>query len=121
MANREQWKQDERDLAEWAGGVRHPSNGQVQQDLSGPWWTAEHKTFAALPARLTKAFEQAKENLRLEPLKVPFVFFTLHFGRGKRTRRFVAIEVDIKTDDFEIVGRDIENVREYDHVRTVEA
>ena len=101
------WKQDERDFAKWAGGQRHPSSGAANHDLSGPWWTAEHKTFTGLPARIVKAFDQAALNLIKDPLKVPFVMFTLHYGRGRKKRRFVALEVDVEQDDFEQAGRDL--------------
>ncbi len=115
------WKQDERDFAKWAGGQRHPSNGQVNQDLSGPWWTAEHKTFTALPARVIKAFDQAHLNFIKEPLKTPFVFFTLHFKRGIKKRRFIALEVDVTKDDFEQVARELEAASEDDNVRHIKA
>lgn len=104
----EAWKDDERDFAAWAGGQRHASNGKAQQDLSGEWWTAEHKTFTALPARVIKAFDQAALNFVANPMKEAFVFFTLHFGRGRKNRRFIALEVDIQQDDFETKSRDLQ-------------
>jgi hypothetical protein len=112
------WKQDERDIARWAGGQRHPSAGVEQQDLSGPWWTAEHKSFTALPARIVKAFDQAAGNRAAHPDKEAYVVITLHPGRGKgRIRRFLAVEVDLAADDFDTVAHHLRDAAASDTLR----
>ena len=102
-----QWKEDERKFAKWVAGAdsmeaavaegvnRHPSSGKSAEDLSGPWWTAEHKSTQGWPEYLRKAIYQARLNAQRFPEKVAFIFLTLHDGRGKPVIRLICREVDV--------------------------
>ena len=96
------WKDDERDVAKWIGGWRNPLNGFSQADSESDTVTVEHKArrVANFPLWLLKAFDQRKLNLRLYPEKKSFVVLSVHFGKGNKTRHFVATEVDYATDAF---------------------
>lgn len=97
------WKQDERDVAKWAGGERLPSAGVAQADVLIPGYSVEHKSRKQVnfPAWLLQAFDQSALNKRLYPKLKPLVVLSVHFGRGVPTRRFLCTEVDIKQDAFE--------------------
>lgn len=125
VARRNQWKEDERDFAKWAAGAdsmeaaeaegvqRHASSGKSAQDLSGPWWTAEHKSTAGWPDYIRKAVDQANANRLRSPNKVPFIFLTIHDGRGRPVRRLICREVDISINNIEEISDEMDAAEDW--------
>lgn len=100
----EQAKANERWWGRYFGGIRHPSLGVEHPDVSGLWFTLEHKyrTFGDYSAEFRKAIRQMDINASLFPKKIPFIGLSLHQGRGKKTRRFLVYEVTEETFEKEL-------------------
>lgn len=88
-------KVNERWWARFLGGVRHPSQGTAHPDVSGSWFTVEHKyrKLEQYSAEFRKAIQQADLNKKYFPQKIPFICLTFHGSRGENARRFLIIEV----------------------------
>lgn len=101
----EQAKSNERWWARYFKGNRHPSQGVEHPDLSGLWFTGEHKyrLWEQYSAEFRKAIEQHDRNRELYPGKLPFVCLTFHYGKGKKNRRFLVYEVKEPTFEQELV------------------
>lgn len=74
---------------------RHPSQGIAHEDLSGDWYVAEHKfrKLEQYSAEFRKAVAQHDINKAKYPDKQSLICFTFHFGRGKKNRRFIMLEI----------------------------
>lgn len=100
----EQAKANERWWARYFNGQRHPSQGVVYPDVSGLWFTLEHKyrKFEDYPSEIRKAILQKDSNASMFPNKIPFIALSLHQGRGRKTRRFIVYEVTQDTFEKEL-------------------
>lgn len=92
-------KAAERWWGAFLGGHRHPSQGVSHEDVSGPWFLAEHKyrLLERYSAEFKKAIKQYDENKAREVAakgdRTPLVLFTFHGSRGQNARRFMMVEV----------------------------
>lgn len=104
-------KSHERWWARYFGGLRHPSQGFSHPDVSGLWFTLEHKyrQFRQYSAEFRKAIAQHDENLVSNPSKIPFIGLSLSEGRGKPIRRFLIYEV--KENSFEETWRKLDDAK----------
>lgn len=97
-------KANERWWAKFLGGERRPSQGVSYEDLSGHWFTGEHKyrNLLQYSAEFRKAISQHDANRSREPKeggRQPLICFTFHGSRGQNARRFLMIEVFPKDKD----------------------
>lgn len=88
----------ERWWAKFLFGVRVPSQGVSNEDLSGKWFTGEHKyrKLEQYSAEFRKAIQQYDANREREKVgkkRFPLIAFTFHGSRGQNARRFLMIEV----------------------------
>jgi len=98
-------KAAERWWARFLGGHRHPSQGVAHPDISGEWFTAEHKyrDWEKYNAEFKKAVAQHDINRQMDKEfnrpRIPLLCLTLHGGVGQNARRFLVIEVFPKDRD----------------------
>ena len=100
----EQAKANERWWARYFGGTRHASQGVEHPDVSGLWFTLEHKyrDWSSYSAEFRKAISQMDANSKMFPHKIAMVGLSLHQGRGKKTRRLLVYEVTEETFEEEL-------------------
>lgn len=107
-------KANERWWANFLGGLRHASQGKAHPDVSGKWFTLEHKyrKLEQYSAEFRKAITQHDINRNLEPALQPLIGFTFHGSRGHNARRFLMIEIFPKDKDIvTLLNRLLEDIK----------
>jgi hypothetical protein len=100
-------KAAERWWGNFLGGKRVPSQGVSNEDITGTWFTAEHKyrNLGQYSAEFRKAIQQYDANALREKAsktpRFPLVCFTFHGTRGQNARRFIMLEVFPKDENIE--------------------